>query len=176
MNIIYAQLIGIAGMLTISASVHCRKKKNMMFVQSAAHLLFSFQYAILGAFTASFMDIMAILRNMLYRKYDKSRKKIPIILPIIVLSITSIIGYFTYNGLLSLLPILIAIAYTIGASFKDPKIYKYVFGICAAGWLFYNFQVHAYINIIGNIVEIVSTTIAITNDYKRKKKRAKRKK
>ena len=44
MNVLYAQLIGAAAMLTMTLSVQCRKKKHMMIVQSIAHMFYSFQY------------------------------------------------------------------------------------------------------------------------------------
>lgn len=171
MNVLYAQLIGAAAMLTMTFSVQCRKKKHMMTVQSLAHLLYSFQYALLGAFSAAFMDIISVLRNFLFYKYDKDKKKIPTILPILVITITLIIGYLTYTNPLSLLPTIVAILYTIGASFKDPKVYKYVFGSCAIAWLFYNLKFKAYVCVIGNLMEITSTIIALVREIKRKKKK-----
>ena len=173
MNVLYAQLIGAAAMLTITLSVQCRKKKHMMMVQSAAHILYAFQYALLGAFSAAFMDIIAVLRNILFYKYDKDKKKIPIILPTIVILITIFVGTLTYTNPLSLLPVIVAILYTIGASFRDPKIYKYIFGTCAIAWLFYNLKFQAYVCVIGNIMEITSTAIALIRETKRKKKKKK---
>lgn len=168
-NILYAQLIGIFAMLTISFSVQCRKKKHMMMVQSCAHMLYAFQYALLGAISAAYMDVMAIIRNILFYKYDKNKKQIPIILSIFIIILTSIIGYLNYTNILSLVPVIIAILYTIGASFKDPKVYKYVFGFCAIAWLFYNLKFKAYVCVIGNIMEIISTIIALIRDTKYKK-------
>lgn len=168
-NILYAQLIGIFAMLTISFSVQCRKKKHMMMVQSCAHMLYAFQYALLGAISAAYMDVMAIIRNILFYKYDKNKKQIPIILSIFIIVLTSIIGYLNYTNILSLVPVIIAILYTIGASFKDPKVYKYVFGFCAIAWLFYNLKFKAYVCVIGNIMEIISTIIALIRDTKYKK-------
>ena len=174
MNVLYEQLIGAAAMLTITLSVQCRKKKHMMMVQSAAHMLYAFQYALLGAFSAAFMDLISVLRNLLFYKYDKNKKKIPIILPIIVITITVIIGYLNYTNPLSLLPVIVAILYTIGASFRDPKVYKYVFGTCAIAWLFYNLKFQAYVCVIGNIMEITSTIIALVRETKRSKRKKKR--
>ncbi len=172
-NVLYAQLIGAAAMLTITLSVQCRKKKHMMMIQSVAHILYAFQYALLGAFSAAFMDVIAVIRNMLFYKYDKNKNKIPLCLTTIILFITCLIGYLNYTNPLSLLPVIIAILYTIGASFKNPKVYKYIFGFCAVAWLFYNLNFKAYVCVIGNIMEIISTTIALirdTNNSKKKKK------
>ena len=106
-NVLYAQLIGVAAMLTISFSVQCRKKKHMMMVQSFAHMLYAFQYALLGAISAAYMDIMAVVRNILFYKYDKNRRQVPIVLSGIIIIVTGIIGYLNYTNPLSLLPVII---------------------------------------------------------------------
>ena len=45
MNVLYAQFIGAAALLTIAISVQCRKKKNIMLVQMTANILYSFKYS-----------------------------------------------------------------------------------------------------------------------------------
>lgn len=170
MEILWAQIIGILAIIAITASVHFKKKNHMMMMQSVAHLLYATQYIILKAYSAAYMDAVAIIRNLIYYKYDETKTRIPIILPIIICAITIIIGYFKYDGLISLIPIIIALSYTISASFKDPKVYKYVFGICALGWLYYNFKCGAYVCLIGNAFEFFSTLIALIREKKKRKK------
>ena len=170
MEILVAQIVGILAIITITASVHFKKKNHMMMMQSLAHLLYSIQYIILGAYSAAYMDAVAIVRNLIYYKYDETKNQIPIVLPIVICTITIIIGYINYDGIISLIPIVIALAYTISATFKDPKVYKYTFGICALGWLYYNFKCGAYVCLIGNFMEFISTLIAIIKDAKSRKK------
>ena len=50
---------------------------------------------------------------------------------------------------------------------------KFVFGTCAIGWLFYNLNFQAYVCVIGNIMEITSTTIALIRETKRKNRKRK---
>ncbi len=140
-------------------------------VQSFAHMLYAFQYALLGAISAAYMDIMAVVRNILFYKYDKNRRQVPIVLSGIIIIVTGIIGYLNYTNPLSLLPVIVAILYTIGATFKNPRVYKYVFGFCAIAWLFYNLKFKAYVCVIGNIMEITSTIIALVRETKNKNKK-----
>lgn len=174
MNVLYAQFIGIAAILIISFSVQCRKKKNMMLLQMVAYCLYSVQYAVLNAFSGCFMDLIAALRCILFFKYDKNKQKIPAFLTVFVILAILIAGSYTYNGYLSIIPIIISIAYTVGASFKNPRIYKLIFGIAALFWLYYNIMTGAYVCIIGNTLEIFSTSIAFYNESKTKKRRKNR--
>jgi hypothetical protein len=134
-------------------------------------MLYAFQYALLGAISAAYMDIMAVVRNILFYKYDKNRRQVPIVLSEIIIIVTGIIGYLNYTNPLSLLPVIVAILYTIGATFKNPRVYKYVFGFCAIAWLFYNLKFKAYVCVIGNIMEITSTIIALVRETKNKNKK-----
>jgi hypothetical protein len=170
MKAVWAQIIGGLAIITITSSVHFKKKNHMMTMQSLAHLLFAIQYIVLDAFSAAYMDTIAIVRNLIFYKFDETKRRIPIILPIIICIIICIIGYINYNGIITLLPVIIALAYTISASFKDPKVYKYTFGVCILGWMYYNLHYGAYVCVIGNIVELVSTITAVIRDLKRKKK------
>ena len=91
-------------------------------------------------------------------------------LAILLIVIVLIIGVFSYDGYLSLIPIVTSISYIVGASIKSAKTYKIVFGICAVLWFYYNFKVGAFISTLGNIFEIISTIIALLR-YKKKSKK-----
>ncbi len=170
MEIILAQIIGILAIITVTISVHFKKKNHMMLVQSLAHLFYATQYILLGAFSAAYMDAAAIIRNLLYYKYDETKTKIPLYLPIILCVAIIFIGIIKYSGLLSLIPIVITLAYTISATFKNPKVFKCTFGFCALIWLYYNYKCGAYVCVLGNIMEFSSTLTALIKERKRKKK------
>lgn len=161
MNLLYAQLVGAAAMLTISFSVQCRKKKNIMLVQAIANTLYAVQYTLLNAYAASSMNIITALRSLIYYFFSKKNKKIPVYIPVLVTIIIIYIGYLNYSGLLSLVPPIITIAYTISATYKNPKIFKTTFMICSFVWIYYNFTVEAYICIVGNVLEIISSITSI---------------
>ena len=117
-----------------------------------------------------FVKLFDFIKSIVY-KYDKNRRQVPIVLSGIIIIVTGIIGYLNYTNPLSLLPVIVAILYTIGATFKDARVYKYVFGFCAIAWLFYNLKFKAYVCVIGNIMEITSTIIALVRETKNKNKK-----
>ena len=73
MDILYAQFIGAAALLTIILSVQCKKKKNVMLVQTIANILYSFQYVLLGAYSAAILNVVTVSRCMVCYEYDKKR-------------------------------------------------------------------------------------------------------
>ena len=80
---------------------------------------------------------------------------------IIFVIIVIVLGILTYDGYLSLIPIIITLFYTISSWMKDAKWIRIVFLIAAFIWIYYNYVVGAYICIIGNVFEIISGTLAL---------------
>lgn len=167
MDMLYAQFIGAAALLTIVLSVQCKKKKNIMLVQIIANILYSFQYVLLNAYSAAYLNIVTILRSYTCYQYDKKKKKIPIFWTVFYSLMCIVLGYLCYDGPLVIIPVAITIAYTIGASFKNPNVFRWTFLLCAFIWMYYNFIVGAYVCVFGNVCEVVSTSIAIKR-YKTK--------
>lgn len=168
MNLFYAQLIGAAAMLVIVLSVQFKKKKNVMIVQAIANTLYFVEYAVLEAYSAASLNLITIVRIFLFYRYDKKEKNVPWFLCFVFVIIIIGVGIYNYNGLLDVIPISITIAYTIGATYKNPNVFKKVFLICSFFWFIYNFSVSAYVVAFGNICEIVSTMFALKR-YKKKK-------
>lgn len=165
-NIILSQIFGILAIITNSLSLQIVKKSKMMFFLLIANVFYVTQYFLLGAYTASITNIIIIIRTMLFNKYDNSNQKIPMSLLAIIIALCLIALAITYNGVLSFIPIIITIAYTIGATYNNPKKFKIIYGICAIIWLIYNFKVQAYVGMIGNFLEIISAYTAIMKKQK----------
>ena len=94
-------------------------------------------------------------------KIEKKHKKIPIIILITFIILLLIVSIIFYDGILSLVPLLINILLFVSTYFKNPKYIRYTMVITGLLWGIYNIYVEAYIIFIGNILEIVSALISI---------------
>jgi len=72
-----------------------------------------------------------------------------------------ILGIIGYNGLLSLIPVIITTLYFISTYFNNMKVVRLVFFFCSMVWFYYNYQVGAYTALIGNVFEFTSGLIAL---------------
>jgi hypothetical protein len=132
-----------------------------MRTQLLANLMLTIQYLILKAYSAVLTSIIACLRCYLFSNNKNRKKKV-----LLLTSLTLIASFFTYNGtFLSIIPIFNGILCILGASLKNVRKYKIIYGICSAIWIYYNYMVGAYVVIISNIFEILSAIIG----YKRHK-------
>ena len=155
MKLIIYQIFGtIATILSIIALL-CKNKKKLLKVQLLANLLYSIQYWIMNAMSASFVTLIAIFRSLFFTNENNKKIKIATLVTAAIIS-----GIFSFNGThLSIIPIFCSIVCIFGASIKNVRYYKLVYGACSAIWIYYNICVGAYVIIIANICEIISAII-----------------
>lgn len=165
-----AQILGFIALIFIVLSYQNTKKERFLLIQIFANIFFGLQYLTLKAFSAFCSSVISLIRTIIFFKYEKKNNKVPIIILIIILLIITIFGIITYEGIYSLIPIIIALAYTYGTWQEKLKL-TYTIGIIASIlWIYYNFLVGAYISIIGSIFELFASLIGLIKVLKKIKK------
>ena len=166
-TIIY-YVISILSIFLYIMSVQFKKKENILLTQIGASMCYLIVYVIKGAWSGVSIEVLEELKNLVFIKIEKKNKKIPLFILIIFLSLLVSVSIYFYDGLLSLLPLLINIILFTSTYFKNPKYIRYTMLIAGLLWGIYNIYVGAYIICIGNFLEIISATISIIR-YKEKK-------
>lgn len=157
MNLL-AQVLGALAILGWIISIQQKDRKNVLICQVVANGIYAIQYYLLGAFTAAFMNFTSFIRSIVFYKNDKKQS----LFSLILFSLTIIVlGIVSYSNTLSLIPIVITLAYTYSVWQDNLTITRYVFLIAAFIWIYYNIQVGAYISVFGNILEIISGIVAL---------------
>lgn len=166
-TIIY-YVISILSIFLYIMSVQFKKKENILWTQIGASMCYLIVYVIKGAWSGVSIEVLEELKNLVFIKIEKKNKKIPLFTLIIFLSLLVAVSIYFYDGVLSLLPLLINIILFTSTYFKNPKYIRYTMLIAGLLWGIYNIYVGAYIICIGNFLEIISATISIIR-YKDKK-------
>lgn len=161
MELYFAQIIGICAVVFFISSVQMSRKRDLLLYQAIANILYFVQYLLLSAYTAASTNLISAMRCYFFIKYDKAKKKIPKYHIYLYSFLILIFGLANYKGLFTLIPIIITILYIISSYFENTKYIRYVFLICSIIWFFYNFKVKAYVSIIGNVFEFISSIISI---------------
>lgn len=156
--IFLAQIIGGLAISLWVVSIQNKERKNILLFQGVANLLYIIEYSLLNAYSAASMNLISTIRCFIFRKVDEKKLHK---LTIIFIGLILILGLLTYNGILSLIPILISIIYTISSSNKNAKYNRIAILIAAFIWIYYNYKVEAYITIVGNIFEIISGILSL---------------
>jgi len=163
---IVAQIIGFIAFAVSLIAYHRKNKKIILSNMLISNILNLVHYLLLGAFSGCVTKLLATFRDyfiILKEKYNKLSNIAYLILFIMLYIIATI---FTYNGFLSILPLVAAIIYIIFIwNGDDVKIKKTAF-FCYFLWLIYNIFVSSVAGIVSNIISIISTLIAIINAKK----------
>lgn len=154
------QTIGIVAFILFVYSLQKKDKKEILFYQLLANILYAIQYISLGAYIAGILNVVTVTRCFIYYKYEKDKKEIPLFILITYILIIILVSIFTVDSYISILPSIINIIYILSTWQKDTKVLRLSFIVAAILWIYYNLTVGAYTAIIGNIFEIISVSYA----------------
>lgn len=154
-------VVSVLSIFLYVASVQFKKKRNILITQIFASLCYLIVYVIKGAWSGVAIEILEELKDVVFINIEKKGKKIPIIVLIVFIGLLIVISIIFYDGVLSLLPLIINLLLFISTYFKNPKYIRWIMLVCGALWASYNIYVGAYIIVIGNVLEIISAAIAI---------------
>lgn len=163
MNIfnLIAWIIGIIAFLVFISSIQLKNKKKFLILQLIANFLYGIQYVLLITPEAAYMNFISVIRCFIFYLYEDEKKKPPVLILIILLSLITLVGCFTINRWIALIPVAITIIYTISSWQKNMKIIRLCFTIAACFWIIYNLSVGAYTSLIGNAFELISGIVSM---------------
>ncbi len=163
---IFAQVMGVFAIITWVMSIILKNKKDIILSQVVANAIYSVEYTILKADSAASMNFLSFIRLIIYYIFARKNKELPKIILIVFSFLVIVLGIFTYNGLLSIIPIIITLFYTYSLWQDNLKITRIIYVVSAFIWIYYNFQVGAFVGIIGNMLEIIAGIGALIKYHK----------
>lgn len=166
---IIIQLLGVCAMISWVSSIQLNKKEQILELQIIASIFYAVHYGLLDAMSAVGVTLVSIVRLLTIYIIEKKGKEVPVYVLVIFMLLLVVVGIFTYAGPISLLPIVITMIYTYATWQKNTKVIR--LGFFCAGWLWiiYNFSVGSYVLMIGNALEVISSTVSFIRFDKKKK-------
>lgn len=161
MNIIIAQIIGVIALIFTMISVHQVNKRKILEFQILSNFAYLSQYVCLCAWAGVAMTSLGVLRSFVFYYYDEKNKKKSLKLLFSISLLIIICGILTYDGVVSLLPIVIALGYTYALWQSNMKVFRIVSVISPLFWLAYDISVSAIVATLSCIFEFVSAFFAV---------------
>ena len=167
---IVAQGLGLIGLIVNVVSIQFKKKKYIVLGKSVFNICYGIQYLLLGSLTAFLTSIIAVIRNLLFISKKVAEKKSKIVL-LIFLIIPVVVGIFTCENIIGVVPVINTMAQAYLMWQDDTKRLRKGLIIVYIMWLFYNIYIMAYMAFITTIFNIISTSIAMYRyDFNQKHK------
>ena len=166
----WIQAIGIVAMALNIIAFQFKSKRTMLLILCVGSGLFSINMFLLGAITGGIMNLLGVVRSLVY--VDKDKLSIPIKWVNIMFVVAYLISYmmsFTMFGteptvknfILELLPIIAMTAMTFAFAADNSKTIRIAGFINSPCWLIYNIFNWAIGGIFCEVFALVSITSAL---------------
>ena len=165
MNIL-AQIFGTIAIILSFKSYQCKKRCSFLTLQTLVNVFYGIQYLLLNAYSGGVTSLISIIKNLSFYGYVRNDKKVPVYVLIIMESIFIMTGILTYDGLISIIPVLISCFYTWAGWQNSLKTTCVAGMISAALWIIYNAYAGAYVSLIASVIEIIGSTIGFIKHKK----------
>lgn len=161
MNVV-ALFFGVIALVLYIVTLISSNKKRILIFLILANIFYGLQYLMLNAYSGVYVCLIAILRAFVFLKYEQANKKVDIFPVVVFVGLTIFSGVLSYNGIVSVLPIIGTCIYTIYLSGEDIKKFKYACITSSSCWVIYNIFVNAYASIISSTLEIIIGVYSLT--------------
>lgn len=163
MNLLLAQVFAFLSSLCLLISFWQKKRSKILFFQILDSTFDIIQYSLLGAYTGSLISLLGATRAY---TFSKTNNKFFLLLFLLLYIIASLI---TFNRVISFIPLIAALVYTIVTWNKKEKNIRLFSILVFILWFIYDILVKAYVSSITDIVLVVSNSIAFYKlDFKNK--------
>ena len=165
---IVAQIFGALALAILIISLQKNSKTKLLLYQSISSLLYALQYLLLNAYTGCFMNLICMIRNMIFNQYPKKRP--PVYWLIITIVLMIFFSSLSYTGVISFLPMIAVILYSIALWHGNLTVIRTTEIISCSLYILYNIKVLAITGLIATIIELVGAILAVYKfDIKKKK-------
>ncbi len=153
MNFVITQSFGIISTVLFLLSYQLKSNKSLYLMQAAGCGTFAMQYLLLGAYSGCLSQVFVIVRNLMLSKYNQwSWVRFKGWVPFFIV-ISLIITYYTWNGPISLIPLLVMISGTIGMWTNNAGLIRLVgLTFISPPWIIYDSLIGAYSAIINEVL------------------------
>ena len=157
-----ATLFGIGAVVLFVLSYQIKSRKGLIAANAASRVLYVIQYLLLGAFEGALLDVSGFFVSVLCHQRDRAFIKKYLIFSVILSDLLIVgVGMLTYQNLYSLLPILGVIFETLALWLRRERHIRFTSLAAAPFWLAYNLYSAAYGSAIGNVIAVISISVAI---------------
>ena len=156
MMFVITQSFGIVSTILFLLSYQVKSNKGLYLLQAAGCGTFALQYLLLGAYSGCLSQIFVIVRNLMLSRYNQwSWVRYKGWVPIFI-AFALVITCFTWNGPLSIIPLIVMVSGTIGLWTNNAGLIRLVgLTFISPPWIIYNCMIGAYSAIINEVLVIV---------------------
>lgn len=159
--VIFAQLFGVLGSISMMLSNWQRSKNKMMLFLIFDSILYFIQYMLLKAYTGALTNVVSFFRIVLFSNKDKIVMKHKNIVLYIVLLMYLVSGILTFKSFIDILPIIATFVYTVFLWGDNTQKIRIGSSIMFLMWMIYDICVKAYFGAVFECLLLITSILAI---------------
>ena len=163
------QGLAIVGLVAMIVSYLQTKRKNILLGKLAADISKVLHYLCLGAYAGIVPNAVGVLRESVYLNRVKHKWADSALWPAVFIALNIIMGIFTYDTPVDILPIAASVFATLSFWFKSPIVTKAVSLPATSSFLVYDILVGSA-SILTEAVTLVAIITGLTKDLYNKRK------
>jgi len=161
MNFIIIQLIGFIGLLFVVISFQKDRRSFTLISQLVAALFFTAHFSLLSAWTGAAMNGLSATRAYVFNLRDSKKWVNNKIVMYIAILFFWIAGLLTWQGYVSLLPVISLTLESFALWCKNTKYMRWIFLSARPTWIIYDIMVGSYAGLATEVFIVGSITVAI---------------
>ena len=159
---IFANIVGLFAVALFVFSYQMKTRRGIILCNAFSRVLYVSQYLLLGAYEGAVLDCAALLVSVACKNREKGFIKRHLVLAIILSNLFLIgAGLLTYRNIFSLLALFGVLFETLALWPRKEKTILRLSLLGAPFWLAYNLIAFAYASAAGNLITLISITLAL---------------
>lgn len=155
--LIISNVLGLLASLVMVYSGSINDKKRFIFVEIIMYVLFICSQFTAGAYTATIVNFLSLIRNLIYYK-DKLNMKNKLVLIGLMIIFSLLINN---NGIWGIIPLIGGSLFTYCIDMKDMIKFKWVLVICSFLWFIFDIHYEIYTSSFFDIGTVITSLWSI---------------
>ena len=156
-----AQIVGALGIASTIIIYQQKKRSRLLIFKLISDILWGVHYVLLGAYTATAMCIVAILREIVSMNREKHRWARHNFWPVILIIMAVVSSAITWHGAISILPAVASVVSMISFWIGSPRLTRRLVFINSGAMITYDVLVLSYTGIVNELFALTSAIIGI---------------
>lgn len=153
-------IIGFCALILIFLSYQLHDKKKLLLIQTVSTTLVCIQYILIGAYSGFALNIVCIIRNIIFYNRDKKFFS-SLFFPIFFACVIPLISLLSWDGYYSIFIVIGLMINTICLGICSPQNLRIASLLCCTLIIIYNICARSYSGIVNETITIISSIIGI---------------
>jgi len=169
MEFFMIQFIGAIAYGLLTLSYFKKEKKQILFIQIFAYLMFSIHYYLLNGLAGAICNVIGLLALLAIYLFDKYNIKNKNIMASVFIIGLLVINISTFQNIYSIFPMIASIIAIISFITNNEETIREIGALSAVCWLIYAIVYKSYISIVFEAVTLTGVLIALIKTKREQK-------